>query len=81
MENTIIELVDRLVAESNRRAIAEHELATANETIKALRTKVADLEKEVDFQTSMTVWSAKRNGELSDQLAALKGGEPDACEV
>ena len=95
MENTILELVDRLLALQARCAVAEDNLKelTAQfqqleDAVSAKNDRIEKLEQELKIKTDTVVYQLNRYNKLmadydtiETELNILKGGEPDAGEV
>ena len=95
MDGMIAEIIDRLIAESNRRAIAEHDLKELEEqfhqledAVSAKNDRIEKLEQELKIKTDTVIYQLNRfetfkaeYDKLEAELTALKGGEPDAGEV
>ena len=95
MDGIIAEIIDRLIAESNRRAIAEHDLNELEEqfhqledAVSAKDDRIEKLEQELKIKTDTVIYQLNRfedfkakYDKLEAELTALKGGEPDAGEV
>lgn len=88
MEGIIAEIIDRLIAENARRVLAEKALEDMKREADALDKKVAELQQELNISTSTVSWSRQKRealeaecDKLKAELAALKGGAPDAGEV
>ena len=95
MENTILELVDRLLALQARCAVAEDNLKELTEqfqqledAVSAKNDRIEKLEQELKIKTDTVIYQLNRfedfkakYDKLEAELTALKGGEPDACEV
>ena len=95
MDGIIAEIIDRLIAESNRRAIAEHDLKELEEqfhqledAVSAKNDRIEKLEQELKIKTDTVIYQLNRfetfkaeYDKIEAELTALKGGEPDAGEV
>ena len=95
MDGMIAEIIDRLIAESNRRAIAEHDLKELEEqfhqmedAVSAKNDRIEKLEQELKIKTDTVIYQLNRfetfkaeYDKLEAELTALKGGEPNAGEV
>ena len=71
----ILKLVDRLVATSNRMAVAEHDLADLEEQFHQLedalavaKERIASLETEVETKQASIRWWADRANKFEEEL-------------
>lgn len=91
MENTILELVDRLVATNTRMAIAERELEAAktamakmvkeqdeaNEALGKQQTEIIALHEKIDELYKSINWWANRANKFEAELKELKKDDTD----
>ena len=75
----ILELVDRLIATTNRMTIAEHDLADLTEQYHQLedaldvaKTRIAELEGEVKSKQSTVTFFYEKSEKLEKELKELK---------